>query len=84
MKDYHKEMKIAIIKVNMVEDRKTITARFLDKLNKEIINVIELQHYMEVKKTWFIWLRKWRDNLEGKEMFNQRSIWAFHHLGNQI
>jgi hypothetical protein len=24
-------------------------ARFLDRLNKEIINVLELQHYIEVK-----------------------------------
>jgi hypothetical protein len=24
--------------------------RFLDRLNKEIINVLELQHYIEVKK----------------------------------
>ena len=50
MKDYHKEMKIAIIMVNMVKDRKAIMARFYNGLNKEIINVLELEHYMEVKK----------------------------------
>jgi len=35
--------------VNVVEDRETIMARFLNALNCEIANVVELQHYMELE-----------------------------------
>jgi hypothetical protein len=33
----------------MVKDREAIMARFHNGLNKEIANVVELQHYMEVE-----------------------------------
>jgi hypothetical protein len=33
----------------MVKDREAIMARFLNGLNKEIVNAVELQHYMEVE-----------------------------------
>jgi len=36
MEDYHKEMEIAIIMVNMVEDRETIMTRFFNGLTREI------------------------------------------------
>jgi cell division protein YceG involved in septum cleavage len=57
VKNYHKEIEIAIIKANMVEDREStmvedresIMVRFLNRLNKEIANVVELQHYMEIE-----------------------------------
>jgi hypothetical protein len=49
MEDYHKEMEIAIIMVNMVEDRETIMTRFFNGLTREISNVVELHHYMELK-----------------------------------
>jgi hypothetical protein len=35
--------------VNVVEDRETIIARFLNALNCEIANVVELQHYVELE-----------------------------------
>jgi len=46
VKNYHKEIEIAIIKANMVEDREStmvedresIMVRFLNRLNKEIAN----------------------------------------------
>ena len=37
-----KKMKIAMIRANMVEDRKNIIVMFLNELNRDIINVIEL------------------------------------------
>jgi hypothetical protein len=49
MEDYHKEMDIAMIRTNMVEDRKATMARIFNELNREITNVVELQHYVEVK-----------------------------------
>jgi hypothetical protein len=49
MDDYYKEMEIGIIHANVVEDRETIVARFLNWLNRDIANVIKLQYYMELK-----------------------------------
>jgi hypothetical protein len=49
VEDYHKEIEIAMIKANMVEDREATIAWFFNGLNREIANVMELQHYMELK-----------------------------------
>jgi hypothetical protein len=48
-KDYDKEMEIAMIRANMIEYKKATMARFLNGLNKEIANVVQLQHYVELK-----------------------------------
>ena len=47
--DYHKEMEIAMISANVVEDREATMARFLNGLNQDIANVVELQHYVELE-----------------------------------
>jgi len=44
VEDYHKEMEIAMIRNNMVEDREATMTRFFNDLNKEIANVVKLQH----------------------------------------
>ena len=49
MDDYHKEMEIAMIRANVEEDREAIMARFLNGLNRDIANVVELQHYVELE-----------------------------------
>ena len=49
MEDYHKEMEIAMIKANVKEDRVATMVQFLNGLNRKITNVIELQHYVELK-----------------------------------
>ena len=49
MDDYHKEMEIAIIQANVEEDREATMARFLNGLNRDIANVVELQYYMELE-----------------------------------
>ena len=49
MDDYHKEMEIAMIRANVEEDRESIMARFLNGLNQDIANVVELQHYVELE-----------------------------------
>lgn len=46
--DYYKEMEITMIRDNVVEDREAIMARFLTRLNREIANVVELQHYVKI------------------------------------
>ena len=47
--DYHKEMEIATIRANVEEDREATMARFLNGLNWDIANVVELQHYVELE-----------------------------------
>jgi hypothetical protein len=135
-------MEIAMIRANVVEDREATMARFLNGLNRDIANVVELQHYVELEdmvhmamkvkrqlrkgnarpmfnlgsssswkpnlkregtvrprsfvpsrtelpkakvdvptRTWFTWLRRWRDNF-GRDMLSQRLIRALHHLGS--
>src|SRR5262249_12896043 len=47
--EYYKEMEVAMIRANVEENREATMARFLVGLNKEIQNVVELQHYVEIE-----------------------------------
>jgi hypothetical protein len=47
--DCHKEMKIVMIRVNIVKDRKATLTRFLNGMNREIGNMVELKHYIELE-----------------------------------
>ncbi|RVW82157.1 putative mitochondrial protein [Vitis vinifera] len=47
--DYHKEMEIAMIRANVEEDREATMARFLNGLNRDIANMVKLQHYVELE-----------------------------------
>ncbi|XP_038973002.1 uncharacterized protein LOC120105029 [Phoenix dactylifera] len=49
VEDYYKEMEIAMIRANVEEDREATMARFIGGLKKEIADVVELQHYIEMK-----------------------------------
>jgi hypothetical protein len=42
-------MKITMIRANVIEDREATMARFLNGLNRDIVNVVELQHFMELE-----------------------------------
>jgi hypothetical protein len=42
-------MEITMIRANVVEDREATLTRFLNGLNRDIANVVELQHYMELE-----------------------------------
>ncbi|XP_057999134.1 uncharacterized protein LOC131177967 [Hevea brasiliensis] len=44
-------MEIAMIRANVEENRKATMARFLGGLNKEIADLVELQHYVELEDT---------------------------------
>ncbi|XP_012831508.1 PREDICTED: uncharacterized protein LOC105952492 [Erythranthe guttata] len=50
VEEYHKEMEIAMIRANIEEDREATMARFICGLNREIANVVELQHYVEIEE----------------------------------
>ena len=47
--EYYKEMEMAMIRANMEEDREATMVRFLNGLNREIANTIELHHYVELE-----------------------------------
>jgi hypothetical protein len=42
--EYHKEIEIAMIRPNVVEVREATMYRFLNRLNRDIANVVEVQH----------------------------------------
>jgi len=46
--EYFKEMEIAMMRANVIEDREATMARFLNGLNRDIANV-ELQHCVELE-----------------------------------
>jgi hypothetical protein len=49
VEDYHKEMEVAMIRANVEEDREATMARFLSGLNRDIANVIDMQHDVEIE-----------------------------------
>ena len=48
MDEYYKEMEVAMIRANLEEDREATMARFLYDLNHEIVDIVEMQHYIEL------------------------------------
>ena len=50
VENYYKEMEIAMIRANIEEDQETTMARFVGGLNKEIIDMVDLQHYVEIEE----------------------------------
>ena len=55
--EYYKEMEIAMIRANVEEDREATMARFVNGLNREISNIVELQHYVEMEELLHIALK---------------------------
>lgn len=47
--EYYKEMKVAKIIANLVEDNEATMARFLHSLNRDISDIVKLQHYVEIE-----------------------------------
>ncbi|RDX89806.1 hypothetical protein CR513_28416, partial [Mucuna pruriens] len=47
--DYYKEVEIAMTRANVKENYEVIKARFIGGLMKEIVDVVELQHYIEIE-----------------------------------
>jgi hypothetical protein len=46
--EYYKEMEVAMIWANIEEDWEATMARFLHGLNREIADIVEMQHYVEL------------------------------------
>jgi len=47
--DYHKNMEITMVHANLVENKEATIARFLNGMNREIVNIMELQNYVELE-----------------------------------
>ena len=48
VEEYHQAMELAIIRANIDEDRKATMARFLHGLNRNIADLVELHHYVDI------------------------------------
>ena len=49
VEDYFEDMEVAMIRANAEEYREATMARFVVGLNREIANLVELQHYVELE-----------------------------------
>ena len=67
VEEYYKEMEVSMARANIEEEREATMARFLVGLNRQIQNVVELQHYIELEDMVHMAIKienqvKWRDN----------------------
>jgi hypothetical protein len=49
VEDCYKKIEVIMIWVNVMKDMKATIARFMNGLNHDIENVVELQNYMELE-----------------------------------
>jgi len=63
--EYFKGIEIAMIRANVIEDREATTARFLNRLNRDITNVVELQDFVEL------------EDMEGGEANKEKGQYTF-------
>jgi uncharacterized Zn finger protein len=50
VEEYQKELEVAMIRVNVNEDEEVTMSRFLNGLNRDIANVVELQSHVELEE----------------------------------
>ncbi|KAI4380918.1 hypothetical protein MLD38_007051 [Melastoma candidum] len=81
-------MEIAMIRANVEEDREATMARFICGLNREIANVVELQHYVELEEVVHMAMKVERQLKKGGrsssrfESSNSNSKWTSKHEGS--
>ena len=75
MDDYHKEMEIAKIRANVEEDREATMAKFLNGLNRDIANVVKLQHYVELEDMVHMAIKV-------KRQLKRKGTWSFQNSGS--
>ena len=72
--DYHKEMEIAMIRANVEEDREATMARFLNGLNRDIANMVELQYYVELEDMVHMAIKV-------EQQLKRKGTWSFQNPG---
>ena len=50
VEEYHKELEVAMIRANVNKDEEVTMSKFLNGLNRDITNVVELQSYVELQE----------------------------------
>jgi hypothetical protein len=55
-------MKITIIRASVFEDKEVTTARFLNDLNRDIANVVELLYYLETEDMMHMTIKMKKNN----------------------
>jgi hypothetical protein len=50
VEEYQKELKVAMIRANVNEDDEVTISRFLNGLNRDVTNVVELQSYVKLEE----------------------------------
>jgi len=50
VKEYQKELEVDMIRANVNEDEEVTVSRFLNGLNRDIANVVELQSYVDLEE----------------------------------
>jgi hypothetical protein len=50
VEEYQKELEVAMIRANVNEDEEVTMSRFLNGLNRDIANVVELQSYVDLEE----------------------------------
>ena len=65
-------MEIDMIRVNIEEDREAIMARFLHGLNRNIVDLVELHHYIDMEDMLHIKIKieKQMKTKKSKSQFN--------------
>jgi hypothetical protein len=54
VKEYQKELEVAMIRANINEDEEVTISRFLNGLNRDMTNVMELQSYVELEELVYL------------------------------
>lgn len=79
VEDYYKEMEIAMARANIEEDREATMARFLQGLNPEIADIVEMQHYLDmddlVYQAMKVEEQLKRKRLAKKDRFGSSNTW---------
>jgi hypothetical protein len=55
-----------MVRANIVEDKEDIMATFLNGMNRDIANIIKLQHYVELGGIMHIYIKKKMETLKCK------------------
>jgi hypothetical protein len=50
VEEYQKELEVAMIRANINKDEEVTMSRFLNGLNRDIANVVELQSYVDLEE----------------------------------
>ena len=73
--DYYKEMEIALIRANVGEDKEATMTRFLNGLNRDIANVVELQYYVVLEDMVHMAIKVERQ-------LKRKGTWSFQNPGS--